>query len=268
MQVRPENWIHNKMKNRLNSRRPGVTMVELLIATGVFSLFMFSIYGVFEYSRSGFNSGSWRIQRQKQAQTFLLRLKELLERSSHAYAVAPNGATSKVADRPTVINGTWYNKVASTTNHGILYFSITTPFVPEQPELGQEKRMGIWKGVGLDCKDKTLKLYLTGVWDEMPAHTPVEVGSPDLDRFAYGNTEGDYITSLPDVEAIGVSATLATPTPGIERMDTVFITVELLLENQRSRQKAQIIERMTASLADRNIDEGIKIAPAGSYPTP
>ena len=190
MQVRPENWIHNKMKNRLNSRRPGVTMVELLIATGVFSLFMFSIYGVFEYSRSGFNSGSWRIQRQKQAQTFLLRLKELLERSSHAYAVAPNGATSKVADRPTVINGTWYNKVASTTNHGILYFSITTPFVPEQPELGQEKRMGIWKGVGLDCKDKTLKLYLTGVWDEMPAHTPVEVGSPDLDRFAYGNTEG------------------------------------------------------------------------------
>ena len=244
----------------------GVTMVEILIATGVFSLFMISVFGIFEHSRAGFETGSWRIQRQKHAQTFLLRLKELLERSNHAYEVSPNGATERTAVRPTAVNRAWLNQLASSTNHGIMYFSITTPFVPEQLDLGQLERPGVWKGVGLDCKDKVLKLYMTGVWDEMPAHTPADVGSPDLSKFVFGNTQGDFATTIPDVAAIGVYASQATQTTEIGR-PVVFITVELLFENQRSRQKAQIIERMTASLLDRTLDQVVGY-PAGSFPTP
>lgn len=244
----------------------GVTLVEILIATGVFSLFMISVFGIFEYSRSGFSTGSWRIQRQKHAQTFLLRLKELLERSNHAYVVSPNGATERIADRPTVVNGAWHNQRVPITNNGIMYFSITTPYVPEQPELGQLERKGTWKGVGLDCKDNTLKLYLTGVWDNMPAHTPAVVGSPDLLQFEFGHTEGDFSTSLPDVAEIGVFVAAATQTTDLGR-PAIFITIELLLENPRSRQKALILERMTASLVDREIDD-VTVAPAGSFPIP
>lgn len=254
----------HKMKQYTS--RIGVTMVEILVATGVFAMFMVSVFGIFEYSRAGFESGSWRIQRQKHAQTFLLRLKEQLERSNHAYFVAPNGATERIAVRPTVINQVWFNQIASTTNNGIMYFSITTPYVPSQPELGQVERKGIWKGVGLDCKDKTLKLYMTGVWDTMPAHTPAVVGSPDLGKFEFGNIEGDFFTTVPDVAAVGVYVEAATQTTDIGRA-VVFITVELLLEKPRSRHPVQITERITASLVDRALDEVITF-PAGSFPIP
>ncbi len=246
--------------------RKAVTMVEILIATSVFSLFMLSVFGIFEYSRAGFETGSWRIQKQKQAQTFLLRLKDLIERSNHAYAVAPNGATERVAVRPTVINEAWFNQVASVTSNGMLYFSITSPYVPAQTDLGQVESRGIWKGVGLDCKDQTLRLYMTGNWNEMPPHTPVDVGSPDLDKFVFGNTEGDFATTLTDVAAVGIFASAATLTTDIGR-PAIFLTVELILENPRSRQKAQVVERMTASLVDRRLEE-IRTFPAGSFPTP
>lgn len=196
----------------------------------------------------------------------LLRLKEQLERSNHAYSVAANGATTRTADRPTVVNQAWYNQIASTTNNGILYCSITTPYVPEQPELGQPERKGTWKGVGLECKDKVLKLYMTGVWDDMPSHTPATVGSPDINKFEFGHTEGDFFIILPDVAAIGVSAVTATKTTDIGR-PVIFITVELLLEKPRSRQTVQITERITASLVDRRLDEVVSF-PAGSFPMP
>ena len=242
------------------------TLVEILVATSVLSLFMLSVFGIYEYSRSGFETGSWRLQSQKSAQTFLMRLKDLLERSNHAYAVAPSGDTQRVADRPTVLNEAWFNQVATATNHGILYFSIISPYVPEQADLGQTERKGTWKGVGLDCKNKTLRLYMTGNWDDMPAHTPADVGSPDLARFEFGHTEGDFAISLNDVAEIGIFATQATQTTDIGR-PAIFLSVELVLENQRSRQKARVTERMTASLVDRKLDE-IRIAPAGSFPTP
>ncbi len=255
---------HFKMKT--HTGRKAVTLVEILIATGGFSLFMISVFGIFEYSRAGFETGSWRLQRQKHAQTFLLRLKDLIERSNHAYAVAPNGATERVAVRPTVINQAWFNQVASVTSNGMLYFSIISPYVPEQLDLGQSERKGVWKGVGLDCKDKNLRLYMTGNWNEMPAHTPVDVGSPDLNRFLFGNTEGDFATTLNDVAAVGIFAVAATQTTEIGR-PAIFLTVELVLENPRSRQRAQITERMTASVVDRRLDE-IRTFPAGSFPTP
>ncbi len=251
---------------RCRTCRTGVTMVEILVATGVFALFMVSVFSIFEYSRSGFESGSWRIQRQKHAQTFLLRLKEQLERSNHAYFVAPNGATERAAERPTVVNEAWFNQIASTTNNGIMYYSITTPYVPEQPELGQVERKGTWKGVGLDCKDNALKLYMTGVWNNMPAHTPAAVGSPDINKFEFGHTEGDFFITLPDVAAVGVFVIAATQTTDIGRA-AVFMTVELLLEKPRSRQKVQITERITASLVDRKLDEVISF-PTGSFPIP
>lgn len=248
------------------SRCRGITLVEILIATSVFSLFMISVFGVFEYSRAGFETGSWRIQRQKNAQTFLLRLKDLLERSNHPYQVAPNGATVRVSTSPIVVNDAWFSKVASTTNNGIMYFSITSPYVPEQPELGQKERKGVWKGVGLDCKDKTLKLYLTGVWDQMPAHTPAEIGSPDTTMFEFGKTDGDFIMSLSDVAAAGVYVAAATQTTDIKR-PTVFLTVELLFEHPKSRQTVQITETMTAAIVDREL-AAVETRSAGSFPIP
>lgn len=246
------------------SASAGITLVEILIATAVFSMFMIAAFGVFSSSQAGFETGSWRLQRQKQAQIFLLRLKEATEKANHAYEVRPDGRTLRVGGvRPLIINGTWRDALASATNNGVMYLSYTTPYVPALPELGQTQRTGIWKGVGLECRNKSLRCYSTGNWDKMPSFTPPEIGSPDLGKFVFGNTTGDFSIALEDVAALGVFVQAATQTAELGRPE-VFITFEVVLEKPRSKTRVLLSEHITARVQDRTLAE-VLTAAAGSF---
>ena len=245
--------------------RRGITLTEILIATAVFSMFMISAFGVFSSSQTGFDTGSWRLHRQKQAQIFLLRLKEILEKANHAYEIRPDGKTNRFGgSRDILVNGTWRDKLASASDHAVLFFSITTPFVPAVPELGQTQKTGSWKGCGLECRKNILRCYQTGDWNQMPAVTPAVVGSPDLGKFAFGNETGDFSISLEDVNSIGVYVQQATDAVDLGRPE-VFITVELMLQKPRSKTTVVLSESITARVHDRTIAE-VKTAPAGSWP--
>jgi len=253
----------NFMACQRNER--GITLTEILIATAVFSMFMISAFGVFSSSQTGFDTGSWRLQRQKQAQIFLLRLKEILEKANHAYEIRPDGKTNRFGgSRDIHVNGTWRDKLASATDHAVLFFSITTPFVPAVPELGQTQRTGSWKGCGLECRKSILRCYQTGDWNQMPAVTPAAVGSPDLGKFAFGNDTGDFSISLEDVNSIGVYVQQATDAVDLGRPE-VFITVEVMLQKPRSKTTVVLSERITARVHDRTVAE-VRTAPAGSWP--
>jgi len=243
----------------------GITLTEILIATAVFSMFMISAFGVFSSSQTGFDTGSWRLHRQKQAQIFLLRLKEILEKANHAYEIRPDGKTNRFGgSRDILVNGTWRDKLASATDHAVLFFSITTPFIPAVPELGQTQKTGSWKGCGLECKKNILRCYQTGDWNQMPAATPAVVGSPDLGKFAFGNDTGDFSISLEDVNSIGVYVQQATDAVDLGRPE-VFITVEVMLQKPRSKTTVVLSERITARVHDRTVAE-VRTAPAGSWP--
>ncbi len=245
--------------------RRGITLTEILIATAVFSMFMISAFGVFSSSQTGFDTGSWRLHRQKQAQIFLLRLKEILEKANHAYEIRPDGKTNRFGgSRDILVNGTWRDKLASASDHAVLFFSITTPFVPAVPELGQTQKTGSWKGCGLECRKNILRCYQTGDWNQMPAVTPAVVGSPDLGKFAFGNETGDFSISLEDVNSIGVYVQQATDAVDLGRPE-VFITVEVMLQKPRSKTTVVLSESITARVHDRTIAE-VKTAPAGSWP--
>lgn len=245
--------------------RQAVTLTEILIATAVFSLFMISAFGVFSSSQTGFETGAWRIQRQKQAQIFLLRLKEIIEKANHAYEIRPDGKTARFGgDRPIIVNGTWRDRLAPSSNNAVMFFSITTPFVPALPELGQANRNGIWKGCALECVNQTLRCYQTGIWNNMPAVTPAAIGSPDPGKFIFGNTTGDFSIRLEDVSGIGVFVEAATQSVNIGRPE-LFITVEVQLEKPRSRTRVSLSERITARVQDRKIDE-VTTAPTGAFP--
>lgn len=253
----------NPVACQYNNR--GITLTEILIATAVFSMFMISAFGVFSSSQSGFDTGSWRLQRQKQAQIFLLRLKEIIEKANHAYEIRPDGKTNRFGgSRDILVNGTWRDKLASASDHAVMFFSITTPFVPAVPELGQAQRTGSWKGCGLECRKNILRCYQTGDWNQMPAVTPAVVGSPDLGKFTFGNDVGDFSISLEDVNGIGVYVQQATDAVDIGRPE-VFITIEVMLQKPRSKTNVQLSERITARVQDRTVDE-VRTAPAGSWP--
>jgi len=246
------------------SQRRGVTMVEILVATTVFSLFMAAAFGIFRSSQEGFESGHWRIQRQKEAQLFLLRLKEVMEKANHAYEVMPDGQTVRAGGiRPVYINGTWFNRVASSSNNGVMYFSISTPYKSAVPELGQPVSTGIWKGVGLECRGGKMRCYMTGVWNNFPTSVPGDVGSADLSKFVFGNTTGDFSISLSDVSAIGVFVQQASETVDLGRPEA-FVTVEVTMTKPKSRTRVQISERMTAKMQDRAIAE-FTATPPGSF---
>lgn len=248
-----------------NTPRHGVTMVEILVATTVFSLFMAAAFGIFRSSQEGFESGHWRIQRQKEAQFFLLRLKEVMEKANHAYEVMPDGQTVRAGGiRPVYINGTWFNRVASSSNNGVMYFSISTPYKGAVPELGQPISTGIWKGVGLECSNGKMRCYMTGVWNNLPTSVPADVGSADLAKFVFGNTTGDFSVSLSDVSSIGVFVQQATETVGLGRPEA-FVTVEVSMTKPKSRTRVQITERITAKMQDRAVAE-FTSTPPGSFP--
>ncbi len=245
--------------------RRGITLTEILIATAVFSMFMISAFGVFSSSQSGFETGSWRLHRQKQAQIFLLRLKEIIEKANHAYEISPDGKTNRIGgSRDILVNGTWRDKLASSSDHAVMFFSITTPFVPAVPELGQTQRTGNWKGCALECRKGVLRCYQTGDWNKMPAATPAIVGSPDLGKFAFGDNAGDFSISLEDVDGIGVYVQQATDAVDLGRPEA-FITVEIMLQKPRSKTTVQLSERITARVHDRTVAE-VVTAPAGSWP--
>jgi prepilin-type N-terminal cleavage/methylation domain-containing protein len=249
------------MCSRQNS---GVTLVEILIATTVFSLFMAAAFGIFRSSQTGFESGSWRLHRQKEAQIFLLRLKEVLEKANHAYEIGADGQTTRVGgQRPIFINGKWSETIASASNNGVMFFSINTPYVLPLPEFGQPLRAGIWKGVGLECNNNTLRCYMTGDWNLMPPVVPAEVGSPDLTKFVFGNSEGDFSISLSDVAALGVFVQQATEAVDLGRPE-LFIRIEVIMEKPRSNTRVMISEQITAKVQDRALGE-IVTAGAGSY---
>lgn len=72
--------------------RLGFTLVEILIATAVFSLFLGGLFSLYRMGSGMFQSGSWKLQKQKEAERFLSSLKDRLEQASHAAVVNPAGS--------------------------------------------------------------------------------------------------------------------------------------------------------------------------------
>ncbi len=245
------------MKDFFN-KKSAFTLVEILIATGLLSLVIVSAFTLSNSSNRSFEMGSWRINRQKAAQLFLIRFKETFERVNHANIVRADGEITRVGgSRDIVVAQPWYNKIASTTNSGILFASITKPCVDANVELGTEEVRGVWKGVGLESHDKKLSLYQTGRWNEMLTSTPTIVGTADVSRFVLNNTEGDFITELADVDSVGVFLRQATDTVALNRPE-LLLTLRIKMVNPRSDGKVGITEEMTVKIQDRRESEVVK----------
>lgn len=241
------------------------TIIELLIATGLLSLVILSAFSLSSSSNKSFEAGSWRIARQKTAQLFLLRFKETIERANHANQIAKDGEVTRIgSSRDIVIAAPWYNQVASSTNSGILFASSTSPYILPIPEFRQIEKKGIWKGFSLECFNKTLVLLQTGKWERMLVSTPISVGTADVGKFVLNNTEGDFLTELPDVDSIAVFTKVATDTISLKRPE-MLLTLQVTMVKPNSKGLVKITEEITVRVLDRKETEIVK--GGSSYPS-
>lgn len=76
----------HEQRERRQSR--GFTLVEIIVATAVFSLFLGGLFSLYRMGSKMFVAGSWKLQKQKEAERFLALLKERLDQASHAATIS------------------------------------------------------------------------------------------------------------------------------------------------------------------------------------
>ncbi len=235
------------------------TLVEIMIATVLLGLVVTAAFSIFGGSNKGFKTGTWRMTTQKDAQRFLLRFKENVERATNLYSLDVNGERRLESKIPITIASAYYNNLASSTNTGILFASRVTPICNKNLELGIKNDInGIWKGLSLECFDKKLSFVFTGNRDTLLSSTPsASIGPTNNSRVTFGNLEGDFITSIKDVDSIGVFIRKATDSVDIGRPE-VLVTLKLVMVMPDSRGQTTVSEQITARIHDREMDDVTK----------
>ncbi|OIP25661.1 hypothetical protein AUK22_07830 [bacterium CG2_30_54_10] len=223
----------------------GFTMPELLIATSLFSLLIVGVCSLFKSGGDSFNSGTWRLEKQKSAQIFLGRLKEVLEKANNAETIPANGEVVIVASPPIFINNEWLDKSAAVSDGQVVLFSIFKPYRDPQPKLNiNSSEVGYWTGVVLSCTGRTLRLYRTGSLNKLPPAAPPEVGSPDLVKFPEGFNGGDIDVELNDVASLSVRVVPAAMDAGL----SISVTIELQRFSGGAPTQTKVTESITSTL--------------------
>ena len=241
------------------------TLVELMIATVLLGLVLTAAFSIFGGSNKGFKTGTWRMTSQKEAQRFLLRFKENVEKATHLYSLDMNGDRKQESKIPITIASAYYNALASSTDTGILFASRVTPICNKNLELGIKNDInGIWKGISLECNNKTLSFVYTGNRNTLLSNTPpASIGPTNNNRVTFGNLDGDFITSIKDVDSIGVFVREATDSVDIGRPE-VLVTLKLILAMPNSNGQTTISEQITARIHDREMSD---VSKGTNYPS-
>ncbi len=112
----------------LKKRVAGFTLIEIMVASAVFSLFTVGLFAFYRMGSNMFLTGSWKLTRQKEAERFLSILKERIEQAANATSINPTAAQQiTVAPCPflTLNNNTQIANI--TANRRIMVFTVAKP---------------------------------------------------------------------------------------------------------------------------------------------
>lgn len=248
-----------------NMNKKAFTLVELMIATVLLGLVITAAFSIFGGSNKGFKIGTWRMNTQKEAQRFLLRFKENVEKATHLYSLGADGNRKTETKIPITIASKYYNALASSTDTGILFASRITPICDKNLELGIKNDVnGVWKGISLECFQKTLYFVYTGNKDKLLGSTPSDsIGPTSNSRITFGDTNDDSITSLKDVDSLAVYVQKATDSVNIGRPE-VLVTLKVVMLMPNSNGQTTVTEQITARIHDRELGD---VKKGGSYPS-
>lgn len=223
----------------------GFTVLEIVIAAGLLSGLFLGVFQIFRSGSDSFKVGSWRIQTQKQAQTFLTRLRELLERANPPMILESGSLPVPVTSQPITLH-TGFNSgpVTLAGTGGILYFSVSK--AAQRPGvdgglIGVSSEDGVWTGVSLaygPLPDGQHQLILVqsgqtndlddwfGLPYDMPGSDFQRAPTAQRNRVTLNDVRSIHVTTAS--HTIDITVTMAKLTGGLETVITEKMHAKLI----------------------------------------
>ncbi|PKL43206.1 MAG: hypothetical protein CVV41_10835 [Candidatus Riflebacteria bacterium HGW-Riflebacteria-1] len=105
----------------------GFTLIEIMVAASVFSLFFLGVFNLYRMGSNMFLQGSWKLQKQKDAERFLAVLRERLEMASSPSVVTAGAVTEFPVRIYTLASGS--EVIGPAADARVLLFAICKPNV-------------------------------------------------------------------------------------------------------------------------------------------
>ncbi len=105
----------------------GFTLVEIVVAASVFSLFFLGVFNLYRMGSNMFLRGSWKLQKQKEAERFLAILRERLEMASSPSVVSQGAINEQPVHIYTLASGSEVIEPAGDAR--VMLFAICKPNV-------------------------------------------------------------------------------------------------------------------------------------------
>jgi len=187
-------------------RRNGFTLIEIIIASGILSMFMVGVFQLYRSGSQSFLLGSWKTRAQKDAQMFLEELRTVLEVSGNALVFRDN-----VIDPPLQLpirlhNGANNAALPIAGVNGIVgYANMLTPCTLYS-SLAPERLPGTWVGVVLSAENGSLHLRTYVDPSSMPVQAMAWAPALGGDFIAAPETSLRSTRVLRDVELFEVQS--------------------------------------------------------------
>ncbi|MDD3148968.1 MAG: prepilin-type N-terminal cleavage/methylation domain-containing protein, partial [Candidatus Riflebacteria bacterium] len=122
------------LSKTFKKRLAGFTLVEILIASGIFAMFTGGLFAFYRMGSRMFLTGSWKLQRQKEAERFLSLLKERIEQAANATSINPGAATQITTSKCNFLTLNNNTQIANIkANRRIMLFTVAKPETTSLP---------------------------------------------------------------------------------------------------------------------------------------
>ena len=116
----------NRFEKQYNGK--GFTLIEIVVAAAVFSLFSIGVFSFYRMGSNMFVKGSWKLEKQKEAERFLTIVKDRIEQASNAATVDAKQVKTVETRFATLASGTVINLSSSITSlTRLMMFCICKP---------------------------------------------------------------------------------------------------------------------------------------------
>jgi len=204
---------------------------------------------------SMFQAGTWKLQKQKEAERFLAGLKERLEQASHAAVVNPASSPQLAESLSQIgyVDGSISRAFLGANTRRVLLFTVSKPSIAGASGLLLYHGVRALPTPGQAGLFNLEMISTTNPNDAFFTGTPFKYfpnGAPDLTKFnqAGGPAPGDFrLGGNPNIVDVSEIATMTIQRTGLASESLLSITLEFKHPNPK-QDKTHVIQRIVSRI--------------------